>query len=829
MSRFTCTYCGRTFAERVRRPPDCPTQDCCDIQEMAEAEEADPITEMLGRAGVTAAPAPPPVPASPPPAIPAAPPPPSANAPSPPLVPTTAAGLTTGSLVGGFVITGAATAVGADTYYAGAHRVSGDQVRIRQYRAVGTQHPGIRAEVRKLIESHNNPAFLRLLHLEPMGGVSIEVLEGPHGTSLREIAANQPMSLDELRPLISHLAALLSQLHTPKSGRSIVHRGLSLDTVFARPNGDDTHALELGGWETAMVVTAGAEVTYSIPLPDLRTCPPEAAGKTTFCFDDHAKAWDWWSLGRLAQELALGRHVFELLPTEGVEAQHLRQSIMLDEDTTRFSAKGVRYRPGLVEIMGVRVEPSVRSLLRGLLACNPRARWGAASVEAWSQGAKLDDPYDLSAIEPIFVWDGKSFPLSEAAKYLLTQAAWDDAVSNFVDSANPKRLSYQVLHVYKARRYIEAFDSASKLLTEPALAECPRSLREGLAASLFLSSVAECRETMIIAGRHLDQAWVLERLNEATTPETTEKTAREIAALLETSILRRIETQFAATGRMLREVQAIYQEARRPLERQRDILDLRNTRDLIVLLKLVFADPAYLAQEAETTRQQFHDAGVSPWKEIWASPPPLDPAAHVLILIARMDVRKARLRTAEQWANEQIDALRADAARYYNFLVHDHAYRSMTWGIPTFGGPIAFAIFVLLGGAALLHGLGHALASPAWALIVPATLALRALGVFLGSQYLTRRLGTPVSLPLVSPTAYLLGRVEKLMVVVKGQRQYSGDVLSFVENANDEIRRLTPPNQSARTFDCDRPVSLWAIAVGHWLLLISCLLLALSR
>ncbi len=73
-----------------------------------------------------------------------------------------------------------------------------------------------------------------------------------------------------------------------------------------------------------------------------------------------------------------------------------------------------------------------------------------------------------------------------------------------------------------------------------------------------------------------------------------------------------------------------------------------------------------------------------------------EPAAQVLMLVARMDVRKARLRTSEQWANEKIDALRADGARYYNFLVHALVYRAMAWGLPTFAGPVGFVCITLL-------------------------------------------------------------------------------------------------------------------------------------
>ena len=115
----------------------------------------------------------------------------------------------------------------------------------------------------------------------------------------------------------------------------------------------------------------------------------------------------------------------------------------------RFAAQGVRYRPGLVEIMGRRAEAGCVQLLRGLLASNRQARWRAASVDVWLQNASVNDPYDLAAVEPIFAWAGKTFSVVEAAKFLLTQAAWSDAISNFVDSANPQRLSYQIRQVYR--------------------------------------------------------------------------------------------------------------------------------------------------------------------------------------------------------------------------------------------------------------------------------------------------------------------------------------------------------------------------------------------
>lgn len=47
---------------------------------------------------------------------------------------------------------------------------------------------------------------------------------------------------------------------------------------------------------------------------------------------------------------------------------------------------------------------------------------------------------------------------------------------------------------------------------------------------------------------------MVHRLHGATSPETIEAAVREVAALLETAVLRRIDAQALTTGKMLREV-----------------------------------------------------------------------------------------------------------------------------------------------------------------------------------------------------------------------------------------------------------------------------------
>ncbi len=53
--------------------------------------------------------------------------------------------------------------------------------------------------------------------------------------------------------------------------------------------------------------------------------------------------------------------------------------------------------------------------------------------------------------------------------------------------------------------------------------------------------------------------------------------------------------------------------------------------------------------------------------------------------------------------------------------------------------------------------------------------------------------------------------------------------VAFVDNINDEIRKITPPGQPARVFDCGRPDSLWVVAIVHWLLCGLSLVLAFKK
>src|SRR4029077_19586068 len=73
---------------------------------------------------------------------------------------------------------------------------------------------------------------------------------------------------------------------------------------------------------------------------------------------------DYWALGMIVVEAALGRHPFAGL-SEAVILHHL---------TTRS-----------VDVSGV-ADRNVRKLTRGLLLRDPETRWGAEQVERWLAG-----------------------------------------------------------------------------------------------------------------------------------------------------------------------------------------------------------------------------------------------------------------------------------------------------------------------------------------------------------------------------------------------------------------------------------------------------------
>ena len=128
-------------------------------------------------------------------------------------------------------------------------------------------------------------------------------------------------------------------------------------------------------------------------------------------------ARDWWAVGMIIAEAAIGRHPFHDLELGWPSTLEMRIAL-----TTRPVP--------LDEIH----DPRIRLLCRGLLTRDPRHRWGAGEIHAWTAGGSppvVDDAgaakaHDTAAIQP-FVFAGQRCTSPEQLAPLFAQH-WNDAL-----------------------------------------------------------------------------------------------------------------------------------------------------------------------------------------------------------------------------------------------------------------------------------------------------------------------------------------------------------------------------------------------------------------
>lgn len=233
-----------------------------------------------------------------------------------------------------------------------------------------------------------------------------EVFGIPAGTPLRDWMRCHHISLPEIERLVHQIAVALEVLHD----NGLVHLRVRPDSIYIAE--DDRLVVALSGLAEATLHTRSDLIALEV---EGYYEPPEAAG----LFRHHAGpglcAWDWWSLGRVVQEIIHGGHVFGALFERDVSGSppELRarvEAALLDRDPS-----GVR--AGAIELLPDHTSPRVRSLLRGLLASSRDGRWGPEQVHFWLQGSPAPDRYDLPRDARLFIWRRRAFTLAEAAEF----------------------------------------------------------------------------------------------------------------------------------------------------------------------------------------------------------------------------------------------------------------------------------------------------------------------------------------------------------------------------------------------------------------------------
>lgn len=232
-----------------------------------------------------------------------------------------------------------------------------DLLRVRgqtdaQDRVIKLYRQGLQGDeelLSKLKQAHD-PHVIRIDEAGVAGGVRFEVMEYVAQGSLRQLLESGPVSVDRIREIVSEIGQALAQVQS----MNILHRDLKPENVLVRRL--SPLSLVLADFGIASVrmgtqhFTGGARTT--------RYAAPEAL---TGVIDERA---DWWSLGMIILEAAVGCHPFEGLNEQIVNYQ--------------LATKPVDVRSVFHD--------ELRKLCRGLLMRDPRARWSWSEVQRWLAG-----------------------------------------------------------------------------------------------------------------------------------------------------------------------------------------------------------------------------------------------------------------------------------------------------------------------------------------------------------------------------------------------------------------------------------------------------------
>lgn len=393
----------------------------------------------------------------------------------------------------------------------------------------------------------------RVREVQHVGGCQVAVCDPIPGLPL-DAWRSQRASVDiaTVEAVVRQLAEALGVLHS--SG--LVHLGLRPGVVYVREGPDGLH-FTLGGLDT--VCRSEGQQPFAA-LADPLYAPPEVAALEMHEPGHALCAWDWWSLGRVAQELILGHHVVDLLPETEIGAspsQRLAraESLLLGRETKGLCA-------GAVEMM-TELDPRLKLLLRGLLASSPEGRWGPEFVDRWLRQKSVKEHYGLPWSEVKFRLRGRLHTVHEAAKALQSAELWAEAAPHVFEAGTPGTLANFIresdTHALLRPQFAELLKSVE---AEP-LCSLPPALAREILLTVALAQLSG--SVVVRCGRRLDAACLHALLAEE--PDNPERFAL-VRAFTHRTITMRIERFDFEGGRSLAAIERVATDAETFIRRQ---------------------------------------------------------------------------------------------------------------------------------------------------------------------------------------------------------------------------------------------------------------------
>jgi len=666
---------------------------------------------------------------------------------------------------------------------------TGEEVSIRVQNAANENQ---RARVSEILQQRSHPNIASLLSAEDRQGSFIEVTSNAAPTTLTEWLSTHRMDRFQIESAIRQLASAINDLHE----RKLVHLNLSPDviTVYDR----DDFVLRVGGFENLTIYDqhGGLYVTAN-PFYS----PPEFAGKSLHEVGAGLRCWDWWSLGRIVQEMVLGHHIVrEFLPHDPVpsrDAIYLRALQIATEDPSFPD------HAGALNAMPVDTDPELMKVLRGLLSTNSSVRWKIGEITLWLGRMPVPDRYEVPKNETLFRWKACSYRLSEAATFFSAAENWTDAVRQVFDGNNTQSLAYWVSHGGAHPKYRERLDELRQLYSQ--MARFPIAVREDIITGIFLAFCSEGQLRMSMRGFEINRKYLAERLD-----AFDDNTNRAyIEALIAPEFVTAINAVDIDAGQLLQTYATATTRAI-ALARTNRWLPNGNSLEQAELLRACLLVKDELIKNRGEILLEFANSRSAAFQQLLNNPKPTIGELAVIEFLKRKD--RAELVSHEVYTREESSRLREQGARYA---------AAITWKAlarPIYSNPLLYghtgAVMILwIGTPVVAMSLFGSAAK--WTIAMPLVLLLLRVSAWaINLATLRKTVTREAKLPLNASGSYCENQAS--MNIANTNERTEREWIRCLDKYNMDILKLKHPDGEIPILHTSRFVYAWgASAVAY--------------
>ncbi len=351
---------------------------------------------------------------------------------------------------------------------------------------------GLRAQTWRELQSLEMPGLQKGIDAFEEGGFCFEVSRALPKLILREWASIRKVSLEDVQELVQQISDVLIAVHD----RGLVHLNLRPETIHVKS--EDGLGVVIGG--------LGEVTTYNqaglIPVPvDPFYAPPEAAGLSKHSPGAVLRAWDWWSVGRILQEVVLGRHILSMVFNRDVsrptpELRTRAEALLLERDPHAPRAGAVELMPPMSQ--------RLTDLLRGLLASSRSGRWGTDEVLRWLRQQPVKDRYGLGRNEELFAWKDRVFTIDEAAEFFSRDENWAEGETNLFDTEDSMTLVSFVGERTEYRQLRQRIEELHTFMQIPGWRDLPEKARRTAITSAAWLLLGGEDAKLILYGHRID-------------------------------------------------------------------------------------------------------------------------------------------------------------------------------------------------------------------------------------------------------------------------------------------------------------------------------------